>query len=537
MNKLPSNATIVLVHAAWADASSWSAVIGPLLKAGIKVIAAQIPMTSLSDDVAALKLALERAGEGPILLVSHSYSGAVITALKSDSRVRGLAYIAAMPPAEGETVGGLFFREPPHEKAPHLEPDSHGLLWMSEEGMKNAVGHRATSEQSAIRTAAQRPIAMKCLGEAIQTPAWRTIPSWYLLAEDDRMFSPKTQRFVADRMGAQVRAHHVDHAPQISEPATVVEFVLEAASATLSHTNNRIDNRRNHMTTYQHAAIQSHKIFYREAGSTTNPTIVLLHGFPSSSHMFRELIPQLASHFHVVAPDYLGFGYTDAPAATDFQYTFDSITAQIEELLFTTLGLKKFSIYVQDYGAPVGFRIASRHPEAIEGIVVQNGNAYMEGISAAFEPLKPFWANRNEETEKAPRTLLTKETTIFQYTHGAKNAAAVSPDSYTFDQALLDRPGNDAIQLDLLHNYTSNVALYDAWHEYFRKHQPRTLIVWGQNDPFFIVPGAQAFLRDLPKAELHLIDGGHFLLEEHSELVAGKIIGFLGKGQKTVVGK
>ncbi|MGB6686636.1 MAG: alpha/beta hydrolase [Terracidiphilus sp.] len=291
------------------------------------------------------------------------------------------------------------------------------------------------------------------------------------------------------------------------------------------------------MTTYQHATIEGHKIFYREAGSTTNPTIVLLHGFPSSSHMFRDLIPQLANHFHVVAPDYLGFGYSDAPAATHFQYNFDNITAQIEELLFTTLGLKKFSIYVQDYGAPVGFRIASRHPEAIEGIVVQNGNAYMEGISPAFEPLQAFWANRNEETEKAPRTMLTKQTTIFQYTHGAKNVAAVSPDSYTFDQALLDRPGNDAIQLELLYNYTSNVALYDAWHEYFRMHKPRTLIVWGQNDPFFIVPGAKAFLRDLPKAELHLIDGGHFLLEEHSELVASMIIGFLGKGQKTEVGK
>ncbi len=228
-----SNATIVLVHAAWADASSWSAVIGPLLEAGIKVIAAQIPMTSLSEDVAALKVALERAGAGPILLASHSYSGAVITALESDDRVRGLAYVAAMPPDEGETVGDLFFREPPHEKAPHLEPDSHGLLWMSEEGMKNAVAHRATTEQTAIMTVTQRPIAMKCLGEAIKTPAWRTIPSWYLLAEDDRMFSPKTQRFVADRMGAQVRAHHVDHAPQISQPATVVEFVLEAASALL----------------------------------------------------------------------------------------------------------------------------------------------------------------------------------------------------------------------------------------------------------------------------------------------------------------
>ncbi len=233
MNKYPSNATVVLVHAAWADATSWSAVIGPLLEAGLKVISAQIPMTSLSDDVAALRMALERAGAGPILLVSHSYSGGVITALEHDSRIRGLAYVAAMPPAEGETVGDLFFREPPHEKAPHLEPDRHGLLWMSEEGMRNAVAHRATPEQSAIMTATQRAIAIKCLGEAIQTPAWRTTPSWFLLAEDDRMFSPKTQRFVADRMGSVVRSHDVDHAPQISSPSTVVDFVLAAASALL----------------------------------------------------------------------------------------------------------------------------------------------------------------------------------------------------------------------------------------------------------------------------------------------------------------
>lgn len=233
MNKVSSNATIVLVHAAWADASSWSAVIGPLLKMGIKTVAAQIPMSSLSDDVATLKVALERAANGPILLVSHSYSGAVITALVSDDRVRGLAYVAAMPPAEGETVGDLFFREPPHEKAPHLSPDAHGLLWMSEEGMNNAVCHRASAEQNAFSIATQRPIAIRCLTEAVQTPAWRTKPSWYLLAEDDRMFSPKTQRYVADRMGAHVRSHNVDHTPQISSPAAVVDFVLEAASALL----------------------------------------------------------------------------------------------------------------------------------------------------------------------------------------------------------------------------------------------------------------------------------------------------------------
>ena len=233
MKKIPSNATIVLVHAAWADASSWSAVIGPLLKTGIKVIAAQIPMTSLSDDVAALKVTMERAGSGPILLVSHSYSGAVITALESDDRVRGLAFVAAMPRTEGETVGDLFFREPPHEKAPHLEPDGRGFLWMSVEGMKNAVAHRATAEQNEILAAVQRPISMKCLGEAIRIPAWKSKPSWYLLAEDDRMFSSKTQRYVAERMKAQIRSHDVDHAPQISAPAIVVEFVLEAAATLL----------------------------------------------------------------------------------------------------------------------------------------------------------------------------------------------------------------------------------------------------------------------------------------------------------------
>lgn len=288
------------------------------------------------------------------------------------------------------------------------------------------------------------------------------------------------------------------------------------------------------MTKYQYASVQGYKLFYREAGSPANPTLVLLHGFPSSSHQYRELIPLLADRFHVIAPDYLGFGYSDAPEATDFDYTFDNITGLVEELLFTTLGLKTFSLYVFDYGAPVGFRIASTHPEAIDSIIVQNGNAYVEGISAAFDPLKPFWADRNAETEKAPRSLLTKQTTLYQYTQGAKDPTAVSPDSYTLDQVLLDRPGNDAIQLALLHGYPSNVGLYETWHEYFRKHRPRMLILWGQNDPFFIVPGAQAFLRDVPDATLHLIDGGHFLLEEHHESVAKMIIEFLSPEQKAI---
>jgi pimeloyl-ACP methyl ester carboxylesterase len=282
------------------------------------------------------------------------------------------------------------------------------------------------------------------------------------------------------------------------------------------------------MTTFQHATVDGLKLFYREAGSKDSPTIVLLHGFPSSSHMFRDLIPQLAEKFHVIAPDYVGFGYSDAPDTTKFNYTFDNLASHIEKFLFGALGLKNFSIYVQDYGAPVGYRIASRHPNAVEAIVVQNGNAYVEGIGAAFDPMKPFWANRNEVTEKPVRGLLTKETTIFQYTHGVKDVSLISPDSYTVDQLFLDRPGNDAIQLDLLHNYQSNLTLYDGWHEYFRSKQPKMLIVWGKNDPFFTVEGAQAYLRDIPKAELHFLDTGHFALEDSCDFIAQRITQFLG---------
>jgi pimeloyl-ACP methyl ester carboxylesterase len=280
------------------------------------------------------------------------------------------------------------------------------------------------------------------------------------------------------------------------------------------------------MTTYQHATVNGLKVFYREAGSRTSPTIVLLHGFPSSSHMFRDLIPQLAGNFHIIAPDYPGFGYSDAPDTTSFKYTFDNLAAQIEELLFNVLGLKKFSIYVQDYGAPVGYRIAYKHQDAIEGIIVQNGNAYVEGIGPGFDAMKPFWANRNAKTEKPVRELVKKETTIFQYTHGVQDVSRISPDSYTFDQFFLDRPGNDAIQLNLLHNYQSNLSKYDGWHEFFRNKQPKTLIVWGKNDPFFTVPGAQAYLRDIPNAELHLLDTGHFALEDTSEFIAQQIIKF-----------
>jgi pimeloyl-ACP methyl ester carboxylesterase len=281
------------------------------------------------------------------------------------------------------------------------------------------------------------------------------------------------------------------------------------------------------MTMYDYAQVNGHKMFYREAGDQRAPTIVLLHGFPSSSHMYRNLIPRLAENLHVIAPDYLGFGYSDAPNAADFRYNFDNLSEHVEALLLDVLGLKKFSIYVQDYGAPVGYRIASRHPEAIEGIVVQNGNAYTEGIGGAFDPMKPFWAKRNAETEKPVRALLNSETTAFQYRHGAKNIKQISPDNWTFDQIFLDRPGNDAIQLDLLYDYQSNLGRYDGWHEYFLTNQPPMLILWGKNDPFFTVEGAKAYQRDLPKAELVLLDTGHFALEEEGDFIAERIKAFL----------
>jgi pimeloyl-ACP methyl ester carboxylesterase len=284
--------------------------------------------------------------------------------------------------------------------------------------------------------------------------------------------------------------------------------------------------RRFSMIAYRTRNVDGLSIFYREAGPTDAPAIVLLHGFPSSSHMFRDLIPALAGTFHLVAPDYPGFGYSASPSADEFSYRFDHL-AEIVEHFLQALGLQRFSLYMQDYGAPIGFRIATRHPEWIQALIVQNGNAYEEGISAAFEPLKPFWAGRNAMTEMAARTLLQSQTTIFQYTHGVRHLEMISPDAWTVDQVFLDRPGNDLIQLDLLHDYSSNLQRYPEWHAYFRQFQPPTLVVWGKNDPFFTVEGASAYQRDLKTLELHLLDTGHFALEEDSAVIAEHIRRFL----------
>lgn len=279
-------------------------------------------------------------------------------------------------------------------------------------------------------------------------------------------------------------------------------------------------------TTYHTALVAGVRIFYREAGPVGAPTIVLLHGDPSSSHEFRNLIPLLADRYHLIAPDYPGFGYSDAPSPARFAYTFDHLTTVIDGLL-THLGLTRYSLYVQDIGGPIGFRLATRHPERIQALIVQNANAYAEGLSAAWGPIKAFWARRDAATERTVAAFFRLPLLMAQYTQGARQPDLISPDAWTSDQAFLDRPGIVPIQLDLAYDYSSNLALYPAWQAYFRAHQPPTLIAWGRNDPFFTVVGARAYLRDLPRAELHLLDTGHFALEEDHGAIAALIHRFL----------
>ncbi|MFZ2450989.1 MAG: alpha/beta hydrolase [Methylovulum miyakonense] len=276
-------------------------------------------------------------------------------------------------------------------------------------------------------------------------------------------------------------------------------------------------------TYYRYANVKGLKVFYREAGDPKNPTIVLLHGFPTSSHMYRELIPALADKFHLVAPDYIGFGQSDAPSNTDFKYTFAALTEHVDGLL-EQLNVQSYILYMQDYGGPIGFRLFAEHPEAVKGFVVQNSNAYMEGVGDAPKKVfLPLWEKRDAASEAAARSFLTADTTKFQYTFGAKNPDAISPDNWTIDQALLDRPGTAAYQIDLLEDYKTNVGAYDAWYVLFKKYQPKTLIVWGKNDPFFIPAGAEAFKKDIPAAKIVWYETGHFALEEHAVDIAGEI--------------
>jgi pimeloyl-ACP methyl ester carboxylesterase len=282
------------------------------------------------------------------------------------------------------------------------------------------------------------------------------------------------------------------------------------------------------MTRYQHAIVDGAKIFYREAGSKTAPTILLLHGFPTSSHMFRNLIPALAGQYHVVAPDLPGFGFSESPDRTGFRYTFAHL-AKIIDRFTETIGLDRYAIYVFDYGAPVGLRLALAHPERITAIISQNGNAYEEGLSQGWNPIQKYWKEPTAENRTALRDFLTPEATKSQYLYGVQDETLVAPEAYQLDAALLARPGNDEIQLDLFLDYAGNVALYPRFQEYFRTQRPPLLAVWGKSDPFFLPPGAEAFKRDIPGAEVRFFDTGHFALETHHEEIADAIRDFLGR--------
>jgi pimeloyl-ACP methyl ester carboxylesterase len=273
--------------------------------------------------------------------------------------------------------------------------------------------------------------------------------------------------------------------------------------------------------TYRTVDVYGLNIFYREAGTTGAPKLLLLHGFPSAGHMFRDLIPLLAGHFHIIAPDLPGFGNSGTPRGHSFDIMADTIDRFTE-----IIGFDRYTIYVFDYGAPTGFRLAAKHPERITAIISQNGNAYEEGLSDGWNPIRAYWQDASPENREALRAFLKPETTIWQYTHGVPDTSAVSPDGYSLDNFYLSRPGADEIQLDLFGDYKSNIALYPAFQAYFRTHKPPFLAVWGRNDPFFLPPGAEAFKRDIPDAIVQFFDTGHFALETHAAEIATAILAF-----------
>ena len=287
-------------------------------------------------------------------------------------------------------------------------------------------------------------------------------------------------------------------------------------------------------TTYKTVSVADRRssstlnLFYREAGPTDGPTVLLLHGFPSSSHQYRGLIDRLSDKYHVIAPDLPGFGFSDAPPAKTFGYTFDHL-AEVVESFTDTLNLTRYGLYVFDYGAPVGFRLAASRPERVAALISQNGNAYEEGLSDGWSPIKAYWEKPTEENRNNLRAFLLADTTQFQYRQGETDTTRIAPESYTLDQHFLDRPWNDEIQLDLFGDYKSNVASYPKFHEYFRTHKPVTLAVWGKNDPFFLPAGAEAFRRDIPEAEICFVDAGHFALETHLDEIAQIIRSFLAR--------
>jgi pimeloyl-ACP methyl ester carboxylesterase len=279
---------------------------------------------------------------------------------------------------------------------------------------------------------------------------------------------------------------------------------------------------------YRTADVDGFKVFYREAGAAAAPKLLLLHGFPSASHMFRDLIPLLADRFHIVAPDLPGFGLSDMPARERFKYTFDNV-ANVIDRFTEVVGFSRYAVYIFDYGAPTGLRLAVKHPDRITAIISQNGNAYEEGLSEGWNPIRAYWKDSSEANRTALRGFLAPGTTQWQYTHGVTDPTTVSPDGYSLDNFYLARPGADEVQLDLFGDYKSNVALYPTFQKYFKTHKPPLLAVWGKNDPFFLPAGAEAFKRDIPNAVVRFLDTGHFALETHAAEVAAEIRKFMEK--------
>lgn len=342
------------------------------------------------------------------------------------------------------------------------------------------------------------------------------------------MTFPRTA-FIAAALGTALATgtflFTIQHAPAVADSTVTTTTTTVTTTKSVSASSQQADF---FSTRYGSETIDGLEVFYREAGTPGKPQIVLLHGFPTSSHMFHDLIPLLADDFHILAPDYPGFGRSSAPAHTKYDYTFANLAGVVDELL-ERKGFDRYVLYVMDYGAPVGYRIATEHPERVAGFVVQNGNAYVEGLSEFWDPIKAYWkAGKDAKAERdALRGFVTLESTIWQWEAGVRDVSRINPDNYLVVQPLLDRPGNEEIQMDLFFDYGSNPKRYPAWQAYFREHQPPMLITWGKNDPIFPASGAHPYLRDLPDAELHLFDTGHFALEEDGVEIAELITEFM----------
>jgi pimeloyl-ACP methyl ester carboxylesterase len=328
------------------------------------------------------------------------------------------------------------------------------------------------------------------------------------------------------------KAHSIVNNPNL--PATVLALTLAAATHTgfaATQTTNvgstvAVSVQQTQQTRHRSVTVNGVKVFYREAGPRNAPTILLLHGFPTSSHMFRDLIPALADKYHVVAPDYPGFGNSEQPSMDEFDYSFDNLATLVEAFV-DQLHIARYSLYLMDYGAPIGFRLAAKYPERVQSLIVQNGNAYDEGLREFWNPIRTYWKDPSPENAKPLAGFISPDGVKWQYTHGVRDAEKISPDNWNVDLRHLTREGNAEIQLALFYDYQNNVPHYPAWQAYFRKHQPPTLIVWGKNDYIFPAEGAHPYKRDLNDLEFHLLDTGHFALEEDGQLIADRIRNFL----------